>query len=111
MRTKYRVVLKNEAKRWLDVANIIAKSLISYNDAIQEYNKLSMQKRLQIKHLFSKYDDIRRKKIPKGEMDEAWEISVMVDSHIIATEHSINPLTAVMCINPPCSIRDNVLVK
>ena len=36
-------------------------------------------------HLNKLYDNIRRRKIPAGEADNAWEISVMVDAHIIAT--------------------------
>ena len=63
-----------------------------------------------IKRAFALYDDVRRKKIPKGEA-AAWETSVMVDAHIVATEFDIDPLTVVMCINPPCKLNKRVYVK
>ena len=35
-------------------------------------------------------------------MEYAWDILVMVDAHIIATEYNIDPLTVMMCLNAPC---------
>ncbi len=35
----------------------------------------------------------------------------MVDAHIVATEFDIDPLTVVMCINPPCKLNERVYVK
>jgi len=78
---------------------------------IKQFNLLKPMIRSAIRRKFDNYDDIRRKKIPKGEVDSAWEISVMVDAHIIATEYDINPLTAIMCINPPCKVNEKVYVR
>lgn len=111
MKPKYKTITKNDATNWIFTANLFAKSLIKPITAINEYNTLSPQERLKIKQLFSKYDDIRQKKIPSTEVKSSWEISVMVDSHIIATEYNINPLTAAMCISPPCLITENVIIK
>ena len=108
---KYKSITRATAKKWFLTSNVFAQSLISPTTALKEYNTLTKQQRIEIKQLFSKYDDIRRKKIPSGEADSAWLISVMVDSHIIATEYSINPLTAVMCLTPPCSPAENIFIK
>ena len=50
-------------------------------------------------------------RIPEGEIDAAWEISVMVDAHIIATEYNIDPLTVIMCLNPICRSDEKIIVK
>lgn len=60
---------------------------------------------------FEEYDQKRRIKIPKGEIDSAWTISVMVDAHIIATEYNVDPLTVIMCLNSPCKINERIVIK
>ena len=52
--------------------------------------------------------DKTKGKIPKDEIDTIWEISIMVDAHIIATEFNIDSLTAVMCIHPPCKNNEQI---
>ena len=82
--------------------------LAELNDALKEFNELSVADIFAIRNDIKKYDELRRKKIPKGEEDTNWEMSVMVDSHIIATDYNINPLVVMMCINPPCKPNERV---
>ena len=60
---------------------------------------------------FQEYDNMRRRRISACEADNAWEISVMVDAHIIATENHIDPLTAIMCISAPCKVNEHLIIK
>ena len=105
------IMAKAEVKKWIDVANVFAKSLISENDALKDFNKLSAADRISIRKEVSKYDELRKRKIPKTEMDSNWEMSVMVDSHIIATEFKTNPLVVMMCVNPPCKPNERILCR
>lgn len=91
--------------------NLFAKSRIMPQIALRQFNELSPVQRIKIKKSFDEYDKIRRNKIPTGEIDPAWELSVMVDAHIIATENNIDPLTAVMCIYPVCKSSKRVVLK
>lgn len=79
--------------------------------ALKQFNSLSAVQRACIKKTFEEYEQKRKNKIPKGEMDSAWQISVMVDSHIIATEYNIDPLTVIMCLNPICRDNEKIIVK
>ena len=110
MKTKIKFISKIESKKWLQISNLFAKSLVSPAEALRQFNSLDATARNSIKRAFALYDDVRRKKIPKGEA-AAWETSVMVDAHIVATEFDIDPLTVVMCINPPCKLNKRVYVK
>ena len=111
MKFKFVTKSKSEFIKWTTIGNLFAKSLCPLNDVLKQYNNLMPAQRFEIKELFSMYDDIRRKKIPKDEMSNAWEIGVMVDAHIIATEYNIDPLTAVLCINPICKPNEKILIK
>jgi len=105
---KFVKIPKRDVEQWIDIANLFAKSLISKNVALKEYNSLSVTDIVSIQKEIKKYDDLRRKKIPEGEMNTNWEISVMVDSHIIATEYNVNPLVVMMCVNPPCKPNERI---
>lgn len=111
MKTKVRFISKAAFKNWIEVSNLFAKSLISAIEALKQFNKLDAKERNDVKQSFNLYDAIRRKKIPQGETDSAWELSVMVDTHIIATEHNIDPLAAIMRINSPCKAYERVFIK
>lgn len=37
-------------------------------------------------------------------------MDVLVDTHIIATEFDIDPLTAIMCVKAPCKPNEKVVV-
>ena len=76
-----------------------------------QFNSLKANQRTNIKKAFEEYDQKRRIKIPKGEIDSAWTISVMVDAHIIATEYNVDPLTVIMCLNSPCKINERIVIK
>lgn len=111
MKTTVKFITKAEFAKWVSISNLFANSLLSPRNALLQFNRLSPKERTEINHAYNLYDSIRRRKIPKGEIDSAWKISVMVDSHIIATEHNIDPLAAVMCIRPPCKVNEKVFVK
>lgn len=100
---------KTEVKNWIYISNLFAKSLISENDALKGFNALSGADRIAVRKEIAKYDELRRKKIPKGEMDSNWETSVMVDSHIIATDYDTDPLVVMMCVNPPCKPNEIIM--
>lgn len=110
---KNKVLIKSKADftKWVSISNLLAKSLIPYKDALNQFNALSSTQRINIKKAFDKCDKIRRIKIPKGEDDSAWEISIMVDAHIIATEYNIDPLTAMMCVAPICKPNERIYIK
>lgn len=82
--------------------------MVPADTALEQFNKLTPVQRSEIKSSFSKYDQIRRRKILKGETDSAWALSVMVDANIIATEFNIDPLTVVMCVDPICKVNEKV---
>lgn len=111
MKNKIIIKPKKEFIKWISISNLFAKSMISPNDALKQFNGLNSTQRIKIKQSFDEYDKTRRIKIPKGEIDSAWELSVMVDAHIIATEFDIDPLTAVMCITPVCKANERVVFK
>lgn len=111
MKIKYKIISNKEALKWYNLSNLFAKSLCPINIAIHQFNQLSSYERSNIKKEFKKYDDIRRIKIPKGESDATWFTSVMVDANIIATDFNIDPITAVMCLTPPCRINERIIVK
>lgn len=111
MKNKIIIKPKSEFIKWISISNLFAKSLISPNDALKQFNGLNAMQRIKIKQSFDECDKTRRIKIPKGEADSAWELSVMVDAHIIATEFNIDPLAAVMCITPACKANERVIFK
>lgn len=111
MKTNVKFLSTAEATKWITIANLFAQSLVPPQKALKQFNSLSANDKINIKAKFSEYDDIRRKKIPKGETDNAWIISVMVDAHIIATEYNIDPLTGIMCLSPPCKPNEKIIIK
>mgnify|MGYP004502943827 CR=1 FL=1 len=111
MKTKIVFKTKEEFSRWIDVANMFAKSRINSIVALKQFNQLSAIQRTNIKKMVGEYDEKRRIKIPKEDMEYAWDILVMVDAHIIATEYNIDPLTVMMCLNAPCKNNERVIVK
>ncbi len=111
MKNKVIIKSKREFEKWIYISNLFAKSLISPNEALKQFNNLSSSQKRKIKQSFDKYDKLRRIKIPKGEVDSAWELSVMVDAHIIATEFNIDPLTVVMCLDSICKPNEKVVFK
>lgn len=111
MKNKFKKLAKSDAKKWVEVSNLFAKSLINSDEAIREFNSLSANTRTKIRTAFKEYDNLRRQKIPAGEMDSAWEISVMVDAHILATENDTDPLTIIMCLSAPCKNNEQISIK
>lgn len=111
MKSKVIIKPKSEFVKWISFSNLFAKSLISPSDALKQFNGLNATQRIKIKQAFDECDKTRRLKIPRGEADSAWELSVMVDAHIIATEFNIDPLAAVMCITPACMANERVIFK
>lgn len=102
---------QKDLEKWVVISNLFAKSRIMSSEALKQFNSLSAEQRACIKKTFEEYEQKRKTKIPKGGMASAWQISVMVDSHIIATEYNIDPLTVIMCINPICKNNEKIIVK
>ena len=110
MKSKIAIKTRKAFNDWLDVSNLFAKSLCERSEILRQFNALSGTDRIKIKKRFDDSDAIRKTKIPNTEQED-WIIGMMVDAHIIATEYNINPLTAVMCLTPPCSPAENVFIK
>lgn len=111
MKQKIKILHKNEFKKWLNISNLFAKSLCPSNIVVSQFNHLNHSQRHNIRNKFSYYDNIRRKLIPQGESDDNWITCVMVDAHIIATEENIDPLTAMLCVNPFCKDNEIIIIK
>lgn len=111
MKIKYIFKSKVDFQKWVTYGNVFAKSLCPVDEVLKQYNGLSSSQRTSIKKQFLECDNIRRKKIPAEENISAWEMGIMVDAHIIACEYSIDPLTAVLCINPLCKPNEKIIVK
>lgn len=106
------IISKNEAVKWYSIANLFAKSLFPFDQAIKQFNSLTAYERKDICYQFKKYDEKRQNKIPKDEnVNSHWAMSLLVDSNIIATEFGIDPLTACLCIHPPCKNNQRVIIK
>lgn len=101
--------------RWITQANLFAQSTMSQREALQSFNQLTKDDRIQIKKEFSLFDDYRRASIPKDLSDKEKEIAfikmVFVDANIIATDHNTTTIAAIMCLQMPCSPNDRVIVK
>lgn len=110
MKNKVIIKSKSEFNKWLDVANLFAKSMCSYDEVLRQFNTLSSQKRLKIKRELDKCDEVRKRKIPTTDQ-EAWIIGIMVDAHIIATQYNIDPLTVVSCLNPICKPNERLFIR
>ena len=112
MKTKIAIISNNKAYQWCTIANLLAKSQFPFSQAIKQFNQLGNNERIEIKKKIEKYDEIRRMKIPREDQDEViWLMNSLVDLHIVATEYGIDPLTAALCINPPCRIFEKVVVR
>ena len=109
---KNRITIKSKAEfnKWLDIANLFAKSMCSYNEVLKQFNGLSSQERIEIKRQFDMCDEVRKTKISTTDQ-EAWILGIMVDAHIIATQYNIDPLTVVCCLNPICKSHERVVVR
>ena len=111
MKNKVVFISHKDFKKWVAVANILAKSRINPIVALKQFNLLDANQRVNIKKVFEEYDEKRRIKIPKDEIKSMWETLVMVDAHIIATEYNSDPLTVMMCLNAPCKINEKIVIK
>lgn len=104
---------KSVVTKWINISNVFAKSLMDEKSALKKYNELDASKRIEIRKQFKQYDEIRRVHYPetldKSLQNDVYVTSVMVDAHIIATEHDIDPLVAVMCVNPVCGANERVM--
>ena len=112
MKNKYVIINKKEANDWCQIANLFIKSLFPYDSAIKQFNHLSSSERIQIRKKIEQCDETRKKMIPSDDQNkENWITNFMVDTHIIATEFTIDPLTVGLCIRPPCNANQKVIVK
>lgn len=109
------LITKAEAVKWYEIANIFAKSSVPLSDAIREYNRLSVSQKLGIKKEFEGFDILRGvgmdSSVPFTEKENHWIISVMVDSHIVATEYDTYPVVVLMCIKPPRRLDQHIFIK
>lgn len=110
MKTKVVIKSKSDALKWLEVCNLLAKSMCDYNIVLSQFNSLSPSDRINIKNRLNKCDEVRKKKVPNTEQ-EAWLIGIMVDAHIIACEYNVDPLTVMLCVNPICKANERLIIK
>lgn len=71
---KNKIVFKSQKDfvKWVTVSNMFAKSRIMPMVALKQFNSLKANQRTNIKKAFEEYDQKRRIKIPKGEIDSAY---------------------------------------
>ena len=110
MKVKCAIKSKKDISKWIDISNTMARSMCDSKTIISQFNALSPSDKINIKERFNKCDEIRRTKIPTTEQ-EAWFLGIMVDAHLIAYEYNIDPLTAVLCVNPICKPNEKIFVK
>ena len=110
MKAKYVFKQKAVVEKWIQTNNMFAKSLCPNIEAIKQFNNLTSVQRIEIKKRFDQCDEVRRKKIPTEESTE-WIIGIMVDAHIIACKYDIDPLTAILCVNPICRPIERIIVR
>ena len=104
----------SNAQNWYASANFFAYSQLSMHEAISEFNKLSPEDRLNIKKALESLDKQRMivfQGLSKDEVDQYYYDAVFVDSHIVATDYNTDPVVVLMCIKPPCSLLNKVVVK
>ncbi len=111
MKPKAKFITRQECRQWIKLSNSFANSLIPQQEALKQFNSLDAKTRIAIVHSFEELDSIRRQKLTKNDGDAPWFLSVIVDAHIIATEHNIDPLTVIMCVHPPCKVFERVYIK
>lgn len=110
MKNKITIKSKSEFNKWLDIANLFAKSICNYNVVLRQFNNLSSRERTEIKRQLNMCDEVRKTKIPPTDQN-AWIIGIMVDAHIIATQYDIDPLTVVSCLNPICKSNEKLFIR
>lgn len=115
---KNKVIIKPKADflKWITVSNLFAKSRISPQEALNQFNSLDAKQRIEIKKSFQRYDELcrntlSRENLPKDESENTRETFIMVNAHIIATEYDIDPLTVVMCANPICRNNERIVFR
>ena len=109
------LITKTEAIKWYEIANMFAKGSVPLRDAIREYNRLSVAQKIEIRKEFKDFDILRGvgmdSSVSLTEKENHWIVSVMVDSHIVATEYDTYPVVVLMCIKPPCRLDQHVFTK
>ena len=108
-------ISRNKAENWYVAAKLLAHSLLSLEEAIREFNKLSSKDRLDIQNAWKTLNEQRRiilKDVDKEEGEQFYFDLVFVDAHILATNYNTDPVVAAMCgVSPPYSLLNNVVVK
>ena len=82
-------------------ANLFEPGRLSKYEAIQEFNKLSSQDKLNIRRAWESLEKQRKiilQDVSKEEREQYYFNSVLVDSHIVATEYNTDPVLVLMCI-------------
>ena len=110
MKVKVSIKSKHDVSKWIGASNLIAQSMCDHKTVISQFNALSPSDRIAIKKRLNQCNEIRKTKIPNTEQ-EAWIIGFMVDSHIMACEYNIDPLTVLLCFNPICKSNERIIVK
>ena len=111
MKNKCEIISKTKYTNWVKTSNVFAKSEINSTEALKQYKALTVDERIAIKKEVASRDEIRKIQSADTMDTSAYEMSVLIDLNIIATEYDIDPLTVAMCVNPPCKISSNIFVK
>ena len=107
-----------KANKWIAAANCFAQSLILPNEALKQFNGLSVEQRFEIRRENMAYEHIRKEHMSEVSEDETenqknseWMMSILVDANIIAAEFGVDPLCIMMCVKPSCKLNENVYIK
>ena len=107
-------ISRDKAEKWYGGANFLACSLLSMEEAIHGFNKLSSKDRFDIQNAWKTLDEQRRiilKDVDKEEGERSYFDLVFVDTHIIATNYNTDPVVAAMCVSSPYSLLNKIVVK
>lgn len=112
MKAKIRFVQRKIFQNQMDALNLFVDSMLPYDEALKQYNGLTELERKSIVQSIKQYDKIRNEKLHSVDNGaQIWQTSGMVDAHIIATEHNIDPLVVVMCRGMPKKSNEKIIVK
>ena len=109
-RTKYIVIPLNNFSGILFGCKLLSNSLEKAEIIIKQFNSLTLTQRADIASESSRRE-ARLKSELETNNEDMYLTCVMVDLNIIATKYNIDPATVCLCLKPPCSGSQKIIVK
>lgn len=109
-KTKYVIIPSNDFYGLLYGCKLLSNSLEKDEIIITQFNSLTQEQRTKIAKECSKCEERLKSEIDPFSED-MYLTCTMVDLNIIATKFNIDPATVCLCIKPPCSGTQKIIVK